>query len=532
MQRTKYECMAAEKKIGLYKKYILFFILTILSVNAFAIITTHHLFSDNMVLQRDMRVPVWGFATKDEKVVVRFNGQEQITYAKHGKWAVYLQPMKALSIGQAMNIQGAENEIIVKNILIGEVWLCAGQSNMEWSLFKTNGGEEAIASSSNALLRIFNVPHNVQMKPVDDINAQWVLSAPKTTRNISAVGYYFLSNLQKKLNVPVGFINASFGGTKIEAWLSREVLMNQPYKDRFMDPDIMKHEYDSIWESALPMINAYEKEKAMAKALKMPIPPKPANIPGEYKGTTTIYNGELYPLIPFAIKGIAWYQGESNGYPQMAGTYAQLLKSLIVSWRKEWKQAMLPFIVIQLSGDAKEVQSNPSEISGKAMIKEAQLLVANSLKNVALVTTSDCGDLDVHYHEKKPIGDRVCNAALSLGYQQSIEYTGPLFQKYKVLNDKIFIYFTHAQDGLSIKSDSVRPKYVYGLAIAGADRKFYWANAKFEGNRLVVTNPSVPKPVAVRYAWADFSYQWNLFNRGGFPASTFRTDQWDLNTSK
>jgi sialate O-acetylesterase len=524
--------MLANKKILILKEHMLFFFLMAISMNSFATITPHHIFSDNMVLQRDMRVPVWGFATKDEKVLVRFNGQEKITYAKHGKWIVYLQPMKAVSVGQSMTIKGAENEIIIQNILIGEVWLCAGQSNMEWALFKTNGGEAAIANSSNPMLRIFNVPHNVQMQPVHDINAQWVLSAPKTTRNISAVGYYFLSKLQQKLNVPIGFINASFGGTKVEAWLSREVLMNQPIRDRYMDPDLMKQEYDSIWKNALPLINAYEKEKEIAKNLNQPIPPKPSNIPGEYKGTTTIYNGELYPLIPFAIKGIAWYQGESNGYPQLAGTYAQLLKTLIISWRKVWKQATLPFIVIQLSGDAKEVQSQPSEISGKAMIKEAQLVVANSLKNVALVTTSDCGDLDVHYHEKKPIGDRVCNAALSLAYQQSIEYTGPLFNKYKIVQDSMFIYFTHAQNGLMIKTDSVKPAHLYGFAIAGVDKKFYWANAYIEGNKVVVTHPGVPKPVAVRYAWADFSYQWNLFNRSGFPASTFRTDRWDLETPK
>jgi sialate O-acetylesterase len=509
---------------------LIYVILHLLLFNtvAMAVVKPHNLFTHNMVLQRNMRVPVWGFASADEKVEVQFNGQKQITQSKEGKWMVYLEPMPENSTPLTMTITGANNVVKINNILIGEVWLCAGQSNMEWALFKTTGGEEAIANSTNPLLRIFNVPHNAQMQHVNEIESKWVLSEAKTTKNISGVGYYFLSKLQKELKVPVGFINASYGGTIIEAWLSKEVLAQLPNKDKYMDVDKMKRQYDSIVLKAKPLIEAYEKAKDSAKLIGQPAPPRPQGIPLEFKGTTSIYNGEIYPLIPFAIKGIAWYQGESNAYTQRASTYPQLLTSLIHSWRKEWNRADLPFIVIQLSGDAKKVQENPVESSGKAMLKEAQLQVVQSIKNTVLVTTSDCGELDVHYRDKQPIGARVCNAALAVAYQQKIEYTGPLYRNHEILGNKISIGFTHAENGLIVKSDSVKPVSLYGFAIAGEDKKFYHANAIIEGNKVVVSSANVAKPVAVRYAWADFSFQWNLFNTEGYPASTFRTDTWEL----
>lgn len=504
--------------------HLLFFNFT-----ASAIVKPNSLFANNMVLQRNMRVPVWGFASAYEKIEVQFNGQKQVTHSKDGKWLLYLEPMKEISTPLIMTIKGANNEVKIANVLIGDVWLCAGQSNMEWALFKTNGAEEAIANSNNPLLRIFNIPHNAQMQKVNEINSQWVLSESKTTKNISAVGYYFLSKLQKELNVPVGFINASYGGTIIEAWLSKEVLALQPNKDKYMDVDIMKRQYDSIFLKAKPLIDAYEKAKDSAKSINQPAPSRPQGIPLEFKGTTSLYNGEIYPIIPYAIKGIAWYQGESNAYPQRANTYTQLLTSLIHSWRKDWNREDLPFIVIQLSGDAKKVQEKPVEVSGRAMLKEAQFKVVQSTKNTVLVTTSDCGELDVHYREKRPIGERVCNAALALAYQQKLEYTGPLYESHTIDNNKISISFTHANNGLMAKTDAVKPVSLYGFAIAGEDKKFYQADATIEDDTVVVSSKNVEKPVAVRYAWADFSFQWNLFNTEGYPASTFRTDNWNLN---
>ncbi len=496
------------------------------SASVWANVLPHNLFSDNMVLQRGTEVPIWGWADVGEKVTVSFAGQSLTTSAVNGKWMVKLKPMKENATPQDLVIKG-NNSVTVKNVLIGEVWVCSGQSNMEWALFKTIGGEEAIANSTNDLLRIFSVPHSTKMKPDSNINSKWTPADPKSTKYISAVGYYFLSKLQKELNVPVGFINVSYGGTMIEAWISKDVLDKLPYKDRTLDADSMKADYDAKYAKARPLIEAYQKAKDSAKLLKLPTPPLPAGIPGDYKGTTTIYNGEIAPLAPYAVKGIAWYQGESNAYPGKANIYGKLLPVMIDLWRKDWNRKDLPFIIIQLSGD-KALQANPVENSGKAVVREAQLMTVLKTPNTALVTTSDCGELDVHYHQKRPVGERVCNAALSLVYGKPVEYTGPLYKSMKLEGNKAIIEFTHLGSGLTIKTDSARPASLYGFAIAGSDKKFYWANAIIENNKVVVSAPEVSTPVSVRYAWADFSFKWNLFNKEGHPASSFRTDEWEL----
>lgn len=499
-------------------------LLNALSCSVKAAVKLNSLFSDNMVVQRNAEVPVWGWAAEGEKITIKFNGQQLETIAKEGKWMLKLKPMKESELPQNLVVEG-QNTITVKNVLIGEVWICAGQSNMEWSLSKSINGLEAITQSDNPMLRIFNVPHNPQMDPVTNVSAKWQSSNPSSTKNISAVGYWFLSKLQKDLKIPIGFINISYGGTPIESWLSREALKSMPYQDKYMDADAMKAEYDDKIEKIKPIITKYEQMKDSARLAKLPAPPRPPEIPTEYKGTTTIYNGEIVPLLPFAIKGIAWYQGENNAYTNRAQTYEALLTRMIALWRTDFQQPHLPFIIIQLSGHKKE-QDQPSENSGIAMLREAQLKVAQTVANTCLVTTSDCGDIDVHYTLKEPVGERVYYASSNLVYKKSIEFTGPLYQSHKIVANTIVLDFSHKGTGLKINA-KVDEK-LYGFAIAGEDKKFYWANAVIKGDKVVVSSPQVAKPVAVRYGWADFSKQWNLFNKEGYPASTFRTDNWEL----
>lgn len=491
-------------------------------VNATVKLST--LFTDNMVLQRNTELRIWGWASKGEKVILKFNGQQQETIAKDGKWMLRLNPMKENVEPQDLIVMGT-NTITIKNVLIGDVWICAGQSNMEWGLSKSTNGLKAIEESNNPLLRIFNVPHNPQMQPVEQVNAKWVISQPSTTKNISAVGYWFLSNLQKDLKIPIGFINVSYGGTPIESWLSKEALKSMPFQDKYMDADVMKAEYDEKLEKIKPLIQKYELLKDSARLANLPTPPRPAEIPTEYKGTTTIYNGEIFPLLPLAVKGIAWYQGENNAYTNRAHTYEALLTKMIALWRADFQQPQLPFIIIQLPGHKKE-QEQPTEHSGIAMLREAQLKVSQKVPNTCLVTTSDCGDLDVHYTLKEPVGYRVYQAALNLAYAKKTVFTGPLYQSYKVLGNSILIDFTHKGGGLTINAKA--DEKLYGFAIAGEDKKFYWANAVIKNNKVEVSSPQVAKPVSVRYGWADFSKKWNLFNKEGYPASTFRTDYWEL----
>jgi sialate O-acetylesterase len=363
------------------------------------------------------------------------------------------------------------------------------------------------------------------MQPLEQVNAKWALSQPSTTKNISAVGYWFLSSLQKDFKIPIGFINVSYGGTPIESWLSKEALKSMPFQDKYMDADVMKAEYDEKIEKIQPLIAKYERMKDSARLANLPTPPRPAEIPTEYKGTTTIYNGEIFPLLPLAVKGIAWYQGENNAYTNRAHTYEALLTKMIALWRADFQQRQLPFIIIQLPGYKKE-QDQPTEHSGIAMLREAQLKVSQKVPYTCLVTTSDCGDVDVHYTLKEPVGYRVYQAALHLAYGRKNTFTGPLYQSYKVSGNSIVIDFTHKGSGLTINTKG--DEKLYGFAIAGEDKKFYWANAVIKDNKVVVSSPQVAKPVAVRYGWADFSEKWNLFNKEGYPASTFRTDHWEL----
>jgi len=485
---------------------------------AYSNVKLNALFSDNMVLQRNMEVPVWGWADEDEKVTVEFAGQTVSTTTKNGKWMVKLKPLKENSEPQEMKVFGS-NTVLVKNILVGEVWICSGQSNMEWALSRSTGGEEASAASTNDQLRIFNVPHNVQMQPVDNVNAKWVLSEPKTTKMISAVGYWFLSKLQKELNVPVGFINVSFGGTVIESWMSQETMNALPVKDKYMDLQIQKAEYDKKELELKPIRDAWQRAVDSCKVNNLPAPPRPSVLPSEFKGATTIYNGEICPLVPFVVKGIAWYQGESNAYINRAETYYDLLPAMIKLWRNDWKRHDLPFIIFQIAS-FRNKQTDPNEKSGIAIVQEAQLKASQTIPNTALVCTIDMSESDVHYKNKQLIGERAAKAALNLAYRKKIEYSGPIYKSMKVDGNKVILEFSHAGKGLMQKGDTLK-----GFVLAGSDKKFYFADAKIDGNKVVVSCKDVANPVAVRYGWADFP-EVNLFNKEGIPASPFRTDEW------
>ena len=490
-----------------------------LAIQLQAAVKLNSLFTDNAVFQRNVEVPVWGWADEGEKVTVEIAGQTVSAITQQGKWLVKLKPLKGNSTPQEMKVTG-KNSISIKNILVGEVWICSGQSNMEWALSRSTGGEEASAASTNDQLRIFNVPHNVQLKPVDNVNAKWVLSEPKNTKMLSAVGYWFMSKLQKELNVPVGFINVAFGGTVIESWLSQEALNALPVKDKYMDLATMKAEYDKKDLELKPIRDAWEKAVDSCKTNKLPAPPRPTVLPSEFKGATTIYNGEICPIVPYAVKGIAWYQGESNAYINRAETYYDLLPAMIKLWRSDWKRADLPFIIFQITPNRKP-QTDANEKSGIAIVQEAQLKTVQQTSNTALVITMDVAETDVHYKNKQPIGERAMKAALNLAYGQNIEYCGPIYKNMKIEDGKIILEFSHAGSGLTVKGNTLK-----GFVIAGADKKFYFAEGKIERNKVIVSSKDVPQPVAVRFGWADFPNV-NLFNNEGFPASPFRTDNWN-----
>lgn len=441
-----------------------------------AAVTPNALFCDNAVLQRGIAVPVWGKADDGETVTVTFQQQRVSTTAKGGKWMVRLQP---LSEGGpfAMTIEGS-NKIELKNVMVGEVWVCSGQSNMAFALKNAANADGAIARSADAKLRLFTVPRRGVPEPADDIVGTWVEASPETTPGFSAVGYYFGRDLRKTLDVPVGLINTSYGGTRIESWMSEAAL--KPWLD--------------------------DLRPEMAKA-----PNRVAE-----KDPAFLYNGMVHPLIPYAIRGAIWYQGEANGN-RNPYLYRTLLPTMISDWRRNWGQGDFPFLFVQLA----PFDKLPLDTSGEkwAVLRESQLLTADTVPRTAMAVITDCGDAqDVHPKMKEPVGARLALAARAIAYGEKIAYRGPRFKSLSFRGDRAMVEFECEGSRLFAKDGDLR-----GFTVASEDCKFYPARASIVGKKVVVSSPEVAKPAAVRFGWSNCP-DVNLFDSTGLPASPFRTD--------
>ena len=452
---------------------------------AWAAVVPAALFSDNAVLQQGIPAPVWGFADNGEKVTVRFQDQELSTVAKDGKWMVRLAPLKAGG-PFSMTITGS-NTIELANILVGEVWVCSGQSNMQFGLQSAYTGPEAVAGATNPNIRLFSVPLKTSYTPLDDIKSSWALCSPETAKSFTAVGYFFGRDLNEALGVPVGLINSSWGGTFAEAWTSPEGF------------------------KALPDYAAWIAE-ANAKKLEGPNNP------------SVLYNAMIDPLIPYAIKGAIWYQGESNA--GAAFKYRTLFPTMIKSWRDAWGEGDFTFLFVQLA-PFMEIKTEPEE-SAWAELREAQLLTTRTSPKTGMAVITDVGDpVDIHPKQKEPVGGRLALAARKIAYGENIVYSGPIYKGMKRRGGSITLYFDNVGGGLLVAKDGE----LKGFAVAGADRKFVWATATIvNGNKVVVKSPSVPNPVAARYGWANCPVV-NLWNKDGLPASPFRTDDFPMLTA-
>ena len=440
------------------------------------------LFTDGAVLQRNVNIPVWGTARDGEKISVSFNGQKASTTARNGKWDVHLRPMKAGG-PFTMTVKG-DNTIEVKNVLVGEVWICSGQSNMAWTLARSKNGDKAVAESADPQLRLFSVPPIPQDQPVSDVNSAWHVCGPDTVPNFSAVGYYFGRDLRKVLGVPVGLINSSYGGTISQAWTSKRTFDAYPeYRDFVKNPP--------QWAAG---------------------PNKPC----------VLYNGMIAPLIPYAVKGAIWYQGESNAGG--AYEYRTLLAMLIQNWREDWGQKEFPFLIVQLA-PYMAINSEPEE-SAWAELRESQLITCENVPQTALTVITDYGDPnDIHPKIKEPVGARLALAARAIAYGENIVYSGPVYESMEIRDSRAILSFNSVGGGLVAKDGELT-----GFTIAGADGKFCNAHASIQGDKIVVSSPNVDKPVAVRYGWANCPVV-NLFNAEGLPASPFRTDNFKTLTS-
>jgi sialate O-acetylesterase len=467
-----------------------------------------------MVLQQNMRVPIWGWADEGEEVTVSFRNSKATAIAKGGKWQVTLVNLRAGGPDH-LTVSG-KNTITLTNVMVGEVWVCSGQSNMEWPLSSSFESQTDISVSANTMLRLFTVPRLKAEQPMLDVKASWSESSAETTPKFSAVAYYFGRTLQAARKVPVGLIHTSWGGSPAEVWMRQQVLEANPeYKKSILDKyaeDLKKYQDDFA---------KFEKEQEELKQKGQPsdgkAPQKPNWKPSE------LYNGMIAPLLPFAIKGAIWYQGESNA--GRAYQYRSLFPDMIRNWRQDWGAGDFTFLAVQLAPWDKNKKRSLEEITASpgdsdwAELREAQMLATQVLPKVGVAVITDVGEKDdIHPTHKKPVGERLALAARGIAYGEKLVYSGPRYKGMKVSGNKIILTFNDTGRGLEARDGDLK-----GFSIAGTDQKFVWAKAVIQGNKIVVSNPQVSKPVAVRYGWADYPVV-NLWNKDGLPASPFRTD--------
>ncbi|MBN1293489.1 MAG: sialate O-acetylesterase [Candidatus Latescibacteria bacterium] len=499
--------------------YVLYLTVTITS-SIHSDVTLPGVFGDYMVLQRDMKVPVWGTAEPGEKVSVSINGKKVDTKAeKNGRWMVRLKKMKAGGPYE-MTVTG-KNRVSFSNVLIGDVWVCSGQSNMAMTIDRVRHIEADIAEAHYDKLRYFSAGYGISETPLYDFAREgitWTSCTPETVKKFSAVAFYFGKELQSELDVPIGLMNASVGGTVLEAWMSRESLKSDP----LLLPII--YYWDDIREN-WPEIKAKydfevaEWEKAKEQGQWVPDPPQSPRGPSSSAFYSCLYNAMITPMIPYGIKGVIWYQGESNTV--RAWQHRTQFPVMIHSWRKEWNQGDFPFLFVQLPNWEAETWPIHGRNVTWAEMRESQLQTL-SVPNTGMAVTIDIGDeYNAHPNNKWDVGRRLALSALHTAYGREIIYSGPIYDSMKVDGNAIRLSFKHVGDGL-VASDDAPLK---GFTTAGKDRVFFEATAKIEGDEVVVTCEKVPNPVAVRYGWDD-NPECTLCNSAHLPASPFRTDDW------
>ncbi|MHC4399866.1 MAG: sialate O-acetylesterase, partial [Planctomycetota bacterium] len=526
--RDRYTVVAA----GHIKRFILSLLLVGGIVSAArADVRLPAVFSDHAVLQCDAPVPVWGWADGGEKVTVSIAGQsKQTTAGVAGKWSLRLDPMAAG--GPHELVVEAGNTIRLADVLVGEVWLGSGQSNMAMTVARSANAEEEIASAKDPKIRMFTVERSTATEPQEDCQGQWQVCSPETVGQFSATAYFFGRTLRERLGVPVGLINSSWGGTPVEAWTSLEAQRSVPAIEPVLapwekqiadyDPDAAQAAYEQAlarWKKAAEKAKTTEKAKAAGR--KPPRRPRPPADPRTAPHRpANLYNGMIAPLVPYAVGGAIWYQGERNSRDELSRLYGSQLQTLIANWRDLWGQGDFPFGFVQLP-NFMAPQQEPSETTGWVMVREGMLKTL-SLANTGMAVTLDVGEAgDIHPKNKQDVGKRLAFWALATTYEQDVVACGPIYKSMSGRNGRITIAFDHVGGGLVARGGGP----LRGFAVAESDRKFVWAEAEIEGDTVVVSCPKVDRPVAVRYAWAN-NPDANLTNRAGLPASPFRTDDW------
>ncbi len=489
----------------------------------------HPLFTDGAVLQRGLPIPVWGKADPDESVEVALyrDGKEvaaakPATADKDGHWRTDLPVQNEAGGPFELRIKGKANSVTVDNVLVGEVWVCSGQSNMEWSLRASRGGKSTISHAANPKIRLFKVTNGPSLTPERDAKGKWAECDPKSVEQFSAVGYFFGRYLQHKLDVPVGLIQNAWGGTPAEVWTSRKALEADPALKHLVDNFEQRiRDYPKQLEEYKVAAEKYVEAIDRANGVGKPAPKTPAKPQDPttfvYNAPFLLYNSRIATIIPYAIRGAIWYQGESNAGPVRAEEYATLFPAMIKNWRQDWGQGDFPFLFVQLA-PFQDIDLDPTDTPW-AWLREAQRQTSLTVPNTAMAVITDLGEeQDIHPKQKEPVGQRLALAALALAYGQKVPYTGPVFESMKVDGSKAVLTFKNAEHGLDVRGEELT-----GFTIAGKDGKFVPATAVVQGNQVIVSSPNVTEPAAVRFGWANFPVV-NLWGKDGLPASPFRTD--------
>lgn len=494
------------------------------------------MFSDHAVLQQGTKVPVWGWGEAGEVVTVEFGGQKKESkVGQDGAWSVELAPLEVNATGTTMTVTGASSGAVeVKDLLVGEVWMASGQSNMQWSLRQTERAQEDTAAAKFPSVRMFLSNRVTAATPQRKVAGSWLETRPENAGNFSAVGYYFALKLHRELGVPVGIICTAWGGKPSEAFTSREGLLTEPEGKGLVDqldaameaydPGKAKANYEKAlanWQKKVAEIK--EANKTAEKKQRNPRRPNPPTSPAlSPNRASAIYNGMIHPWVGYSIKGAIWYQGESNA--SRAKQYETIFPQLILDWRRLWKQE-LPFYFVQLA-NFKKPSTEPGVADNWAELQNAQLLTL-ALPKTGMAIINDIGMAnDIHPTNKLDVGERLARWALAKDYgKKDVVISGPIYKDSKVEGGKVRIMFDHAA-GLKSRDEGPLKRF----EIAGEDQKWFWADAVVDGEEVIVSSKDVAKPVAVRYAWASNPEGANLVNGEGLPASLFRTDDWKLST--
>ena len=468
------------------------------------------LFGDHMVLQRDRPIHLWGWADPRETVRVAFRGEvSSIVTSPKGRWNLYLEPAAAGG-PYDLEIHG-ENSIQLTDILIGDVWVGSGQSNMDWPLQRCNDAAKEIAAAQHPEIRYFKVARSSAETRQEDVEGEWRVVTPETASEFSGIAYFFARHLHTELGVPFGIIQSAWGGTPAQAWTSSGALLSEP--------ELADHvaQFEAKREAEKPGYEAAfaDWQRRAAETTREDIPQRPTR-PRTLNPSQTpswLFNGMIAPLTPYPIRGVIWYQGENNANNREALLYRRLFRSLIEDWRYEWGQGAFPFLFAQLANYARV-----AEDSMWPELREAQAM-ALGLANTGMAVTIDIGDsTDIHPGNKQDAGLRLALAARAIAYgERDLEYSGPIYRQTTRQGSALRVWFDHADSGLRMRGTAL-----VGFEIAGSDGEFVKAEASIEERSVILTSPDVPEPVQARYAWAA-DPEGNLTNGAGLPASPFRT---------